>query len=479
MKKVIVFLFSFWVFIVSGQDNDIGKRTSIVFITSEVIAEENFSRDAFITWIKAVQQSMGELMKSEKGDNVVKIIARWAKDRKCSYDISTCPANDKLVETAGSALKKVESPVANFTSFEIMLSFRFNEGCSAPDVFNPVISTAGEQMIKELSTQSLQQRKETIRHWALNEAIPVLSHFTRSVDAQFAGVRETGGILQRKSFLNGRVNDVTDNNALYWRGVMEMGKGNMIIPISKVFMHVANDEFDLARRYLGMLFRFADKESLASHYLLDLNKYLDLFYKCHDSLMREGITLHDNMKYDQAIQKYNSILAAYPNSAWARYELYFSTSYKNNPGKSADKTSELWNKHKDAVYGADPLYPMGGAANNAKDGFILFRHIAVKDLFADSKKLKEDLITYADIALDLGSYAFAGHLYWYLLTLFPEEKFRGHNFLVYYLYSLEKLGVTGPRAFFKDDFSKEISSLDKERDEAMKKDPLYKSFKEE
>ena len=40
-------------------------------------------------------------------------------------------------------------------------------------------------------------------------------------------------------------------------------------------MLVVNDEFDLARRYLGMLFRC--RQSLASHYLLDLNRYLDIF----------------------------------------------------------------------------------------------------------------------------------------------------------------------------------------------------------
>lgn len=245
-------------------------------------------------------------------------------------------------------------------------------------------------------------------------------------------------------------------------------------------MHIANDEFDLARRYVGMIYRFADKESLASHYLLDLNNYLDLFYRIHDSLIKKGIALHDAGKYDKAIEQYNAVLADYPNSAWALYELYFSTKAKTQGVfKNADKITALWNQHKAGVYAADPLYPMGGGANNAKDGYILFRHMRVKELFVDNKKLKEDMIEYGSIALDLEYYAFAAQLYWNLMSIFPEEKYKGHNFLVYFLYSLQKSGVTEVQAFFKEDYKSEFAAIDVERNETMKNDPMYKSFKEQ
>lgn len=460
------------------QDDDLSKRTVIVFLTSEVIGAENFSGDALVDWVKNVQQAMAGLMKTEKSNSVVKMIASWTTDHKCKYAISVCPANQALEETVKEVLEKVDSPIANFTSFEIQLSFRFNEGCNAPDTFSPELLSASEKLKQQLSSQTLQQRKETIRHWALEEVIPVLAHFTKKVDPKFPGVRATGLVLDQKNFLNNQTVQVTDQNPLYWRGLMEMNKGNLIISISKVFMLVANEEFDLARRYLGMLFRFADKESLASHYLLDLNRNLDLFYQCHDSLMREGIRLHDQGKYADAILRYNNILSVYPNSAWARYELYFSGTYLEKGGKTADKTTAAWNKQKAAVYAADPLYPMGGGANNALDGYLLFRHMQVKELFSDPKKLKEDLVTYASIALDLSAYAFAAHLYWYLMTVFPEEKFRGHNMLVWYLYSLQKLGVTEPQTYFTTDYKSEISKLDAEREAAMKEDPMYKSFRE-
>jgi tetratricopeptide (TPR) repeat protein len=480
MKKISFLLFFFSAIQVCAQEEDLAKRTTIVFITSEVIAAENFKQEAFLSWARTVQNSMGELMKTEKGNHVVRILARWKKDRKCTYDVSICPVNNTLAERVQAALNSLESPIAEISTFELMFSFKFNQGCNAPEVFTPTHLTSVEKLKQELNAPSLAQNKETIRNWAQNEVIPILSHFTKKVDAQFAGVRETGNILEKKSYLGGQAANVTDKNALYWRGVMEMNKGNLIISLSKVFMHVANGEFDLARRYLSMLSRFADKESLATHYLLDLNRYFDIFFARHDSLVRTGIALHDAGKYEEAIKKYNAVLSDYPHSAWAQYELYFSTNAsKHGLVANGKKTTELWNKHKALVYGADPLYPVGGGANNAKDGFILFRHMQVKDLFKDSKKLKDDLTRYADIALDVEAYAFAGHLFWYLATVFPTDKYKEHSFLIYYLYSLQKLGITSIQDLFKDDFKKELQGLDGEREAIMKSDPIYKSFKEE
>ncbi|MBP8244982.1 MAG: hypothetical protein KAX45_10610, partial [Chitinophagaceae bacterium] len=314
MKKLLLLLLLFATRI-AAQEPDMAKRTVIVFLSSEVIAGENFNKDAMVNWVKEVQAAMANLMKTEKSNSVVKIIASWTKDRKCKYQVSVCPENNSLIEQVNNALQPINSPVANFASFDLQLSFKFNEGCNSPEIFSPEINSAAEKMKKDLGSQTLLQRKETIRNWALQEVIPILAHFTKNVDAQFPGVQATGKMLEQKSFLNQQAAAITEKDPLYWRGLMEMNKGNLIIPLSKVLMHVANDEFDLARRYLGMLFRFADKESLASHYLLDLNRNLDLFYQSHDSLVREGIRLHDDGKYAEAIKQYNTILAAYPNSA--------------------------------------------------------------------------------------------------------------------------------------------------------------------
>lgn len=474
MQKLFLSLFILTALHTVAQDNDLGKRTTIIFVNSETIANENFHRDSLLSWVKTVQSSMGEIMKTEKSNSNVKFIANWARNEKCLYKLSICPRNDALLDKVNEALKRTESPTAKIAAFQLLFVFVFNDGCNQSNAYYPEVLTSTEKLNHSLNAPSIAQRKEALRNWALNDVIPVLDHYTSSVNDQFVGVRYTGEILSGKRFMDKKTKLVTDSNHLYWRGVMEMSKGNLLIPVSKLFMHVANDEFDLARRYIGMLYRFADKDGLASLYLKDLNDNLNQFYKLHDSLVHIGIGFHDAGRYDKAIEIYTAILKDYPQSAWARYELYLSTK-----SKDANVATDLWNQQKAVVYNADPLYPLGGGANNAKDGYILFRHLRVKELFRDNKKLKEDMIEYADIAMDLEAYAFAGHLYWYLVSAFPEEKYKGHGFLTYYLYSLQKLGVTQVQSFFKEDYKKEFTAIETERLAAMKNDPMYKSFKEE
>ncbi len=478
MKKIIIIFLIFFPFFLCAQNEDIGKRTSIIFLSNENIAEDNFGKESLLNWLDSVQQAMGLVMKTDKTNSTVKVIASWIKGNSCNYEISTCPDNKSLINTIHERLQNVISPVAKFSPFGLMFVYRFNDGCSKQESFSPELLPWDERTAKDFSALSLAEQKENIRNWVKNNVSPVFAYYTSAVDDKFVGVRYTGKVLSKAGYLDKKTDDVTNNSSLYWRGVMEMSPGNFLVQASQVFMHVENDEFDIARRYLSLLLFFADKKSIAASYLKDLANKFDLFYHTHDSLVQKGIALHDKGKFDDAIHAYQDILAQFPGSAWASYELYFSTNAKSGLLKKADKTVSLWNDYKTGVYNADPLYPMGGGANNSKDAYILFRHMEVGELFKDNKKLKEDLIRYADIALDLEAYAFAAHIYWNLYTVSGTEKWRGRDFLTYFLYSLEKQGVSGVQSFFKTDYSPEFVKIDQERMNFMKDNTMYKPFKE-
>jgi hypothetical protein len=442
MKKTIIIFLVFLPFFLSAQNEDLGKRTSIIFLTNENIAEDNFGKEELLNWLESVQQAIGLVMKTDKTNSTVKIIATWTKGSSCNYEISICPENKSLTNTIQEHLKNTNSPVAKFSPFGLMFVYRFNDGCSKQGVFSPALLPWEEKTAKDFKTLSLGEQKENIRDWVKKDVAPVFAWYTSSVDEKFIGVRYTGKVFSEASYLDKKTDEVTINSSQYWRGVMEMSPGNFIVQASQVFMHVENEEFDIARRYLRLLMFFADKKSIASDYLKGIANKFDLFYHTHDSLVQKGIALHDKGKFDDAIHVYQNILAQFPGSAWANYELYFSTNAKADGFKNTGKTVSQWNEYKTSVYNADPLYPMGGGANNSKDGYILFRHMEVGELFKDNKKLKEDLIRYADIALDLEAYAFAAHIYWNLYTISGTEKWRGRDFLTYFLYSLQKQGVS-------------------------------------
>ena len=59
------------------------------------------------------------------------------------------------------------------------------------------------------------------------------------------------------------------------------------------------------------------------------------------------------------------------------------------------------------------------------------------------------------------------------------EKYKGHSFLAWYLYALQKIGITEPQSYFKDKYNTDFASMDLEREKEMKNDPMFKSFKEQ
>ena len=119
MKKITLLLLFFISLRLWSQDVEIGERTTIVFVSPEIIASDNFVEEEFTNWAKAVQQAAANLMKTEKTNSIVKIIADWQKGKTCSYNVGACPSNTGLDERMKSALKNVTGPVAKICSLPI------------------------------------------------------------------------------------------------------------------------------------------------------------------------------------------------------------------------------------------------------------------------------------------------------------------------------------------------------------------------
>ena len=55
-------------------------------------------------------------------------------------------------------------------------------------------------------------------------------------------------------------------------------------------------------------------------------------------------------------------------------------------------------------------------ASTRKEGYMMFRKLRINELFKNEDSFTNDLLEYADIALDLEVYSFATHLYWLIIT---------------------------------------------------------------
>ena len=450
---------------------------SIQLLTNELIMEANIDTDQLTPWLKQSIAKAEEIAAKESKPRDVAIMTTIHKSRQATIQVSARPKySPEETQAYTKELQKITSPKSRYCDSSILFLLQANGGCKDTQMeFTPPIITPDEKTRQIFTSSSLEEKKALLQNWTKDQVIPILAHFTSSVDAKFEGVLAVGKILTPRDYSNKKnVADLTDSNSEYWRAVVEMSGGNQLIPACKIFMYVATGKFDIARKYLQVINLFSDRKNLAGHYLSELKWRLDDFFTVLNKEIQAGIALHDRKEYQLAIEHYKKILAAYPNSAWANYELYFSDITLNQYKK--DALDKKWDQYKQIVYSSDPLYTVNVRASTGKEAYLLFRRKLIEQLFKDKESIRQDVVKYADIALDLQEYGFAGQLYWLIFTSFEKDLYNDRNMLAHFLYCLDKLGDTFIKQNFKGDFTKEFKKIEEQRQTLMKESTFYNVF---
>lgn len=453
---------------------------SIQFLTSESIGDINFDKEPFFDYAKAVKAKCASLFDKDEDAKDVLVLVTFKKNSAPEVSTYWRPTRNKTKDEELlkelRALKPVKSLLVDYSLLYVVSTA--GGDTNEKEEFTPAFIPPDDLEEQKMRAASLQDNYEYLKNWCTNFVLPVLTKFETSVDAQFVGVKETGKILE--SYLAGKkppVNDITDKNENYWRGVMEMSAGNELIPITKIALHMAAGEFDYAKMYLKLVTPFCDKKTVARTLAGEMSWRLGVFEELANEKIQKGIAFHDKAEYNKAIAEYEQVIKEYPNSAWARYELYFS---KNAQKTEKDPKSTTgrgdWDKSKPGIYACNPMYPLDVRASTGREAYLVFKRQSTTSLFKDKDRYAEDYLEYADIAFDLKNYGVAAQLYWLIITTFPEEKYSNRNIIAYYLYCLDKLGVKGLEKNFKGDFAAEFTKIEKDRKELMEKDPIYNSM---
>ncbi len=449
----------------------------IQLLTHDLIAEVNFDKDEFRSWAKELTRTIEDLLADDKTNRDVVIQVTLHKDKDTSTEISARPAYTEIERSTFTAgLVKMKCPRAYFTDYSLLCILQINEGCQDPDLrFSPPVLTPVEKNKRKFSSASLEDQNKVMQDWARSEVIPILGTVAANVGQEFEGVRAIGRMLLSTDFRKEQnVRELTEQNSHYRRAMVEMAVGDQLIPAARIFMHTANAEFDIARRYLFAIRPFSGPNTLARYFLDELAWRFSAFYGALEDEITKGIDLHDKGSYKHAVSHYEKILSTYPKSAWANYELYYSRLLL----KAADDTQTQydWAKARAIVYACDPLYSVAVEAGTGKEGYLLFRRKEIDTLFKSQDALKPDLLRYADISLDLGEYGFASQLYWLILNSFSQEECNGRNILAHYLYCLDKLGDKLIIKNFKGDFKTEFQAIEQQRNRLMRESDIYNVF---
>lgn len=446
---------------------------SVQLLTSDLIGAVTLDVDDFGKWIGKANAAIKEGLTEVSEPMEVVAIATLSRTGPIALQLAADPP-----QKAGQRkdlMKKLESipaPVIKHAPYSIALVSVVNGGLEEDASFSPPFADPTELRIQSFVSLDLQAKDKRIKEWAREELAPIFAYYTSNVEDGFKGVLSMGKLLTEKKFLKQSTDQLTSQNPDYWRAVMEMSLGNQLIPYCKITMHLIKGEYDQAERMLFFMSFFSDKETLGAQIHDELNAMTKQMKAHINQEIQKGIALHDQGKYKAAVKHYDLLLKTFPNSAWLQYERYFSDD------ANGGKTQSGWDKAKPIIYAADPLYPMDVRASTGREAYLLFRRQEISSLFKSKDDLQKDLVTYADIALDLGAYGYGAQLYWLISRYLDEEAYGERDMLAHYFYCLDKLGNKETLQFIEDSesYAQKFAQIDQERRELMEASMFYKSF---
>ncbi|MFT6981456.1 MAG: tetratricopeptide (TPR) repeat protein [Crocinitomicaceae bacterium] len=464
MKNTLIcfFAIAFFTLNLSAQEE---PEFTIAFLENDNIAEVNVDQESYIASIAEITDvSKKEFQRIESTQKIAILITSHKKGAPTIELYSNPKIGKKQKEGFLKKLKALNHVNTKLVDFPMLLLLNSKFENLQTD-FNDLIAPADKRQLAYKSA-TLEGKFELNKAYAA-EVLTVLSAFQTIVDDQFVGVKNFGELITKTDFdEKQKISPLTSENQDYWRAIMEMSVGNQLIPITNVFALVSQGEFDYATKYVEVLLMFSDPKSIANTYLEELWSRLNTFNNDVNGRIEKGFVYHDSGKYQKAIDLYNEILKEYPNSAWAKYEVYFSQnalSVELEKASLVDRTE--WDKAKVGIYKSNPLYPLNVNASNSREIYLMFRRISIGELFKDRENRLSDIYEYASIAMDLEVYDFAAQLYWISITFDKTE----NDALFRFLYCLEKLGVTELKSNFEGDFEKEFEKIEKAQEAAIQK----------
>ncbi len=470
--------------ITTAQDQPERARAGMQILTDPALAAQTLDSEQFAAWVRPVIQAVEEAFKGEKGQRDVVVQVVLHKKAAADATFAGRPALPRgEAERIAKSLNLAQAPHTKLVDLVFRLEVKVNGGNPASlreQPLVPTLETPEEARMTRFRKGDTAARLVILRQWALNEALSALAATALGAEAKFEGVHHLGQTLAALDPSQPiDVVKLTDHNPDYWRALVEMAPGQPLVPASKIVLHVANGELDKARRLDEVTAVFDARESTASRVLADLRGMTAVFFKDVDSTIRDGVAAHDQKRFEDALKAYDKVLKDYPGSAWALYERFQTQrAVALAKGGLALAASPDWARAAKGIYACDPLYPIAGQAKSGAEAYFLFRRMSLNDLFKDQAKLSEDLIKYADVALDLEQYSFAAHLYWNATTS-VDRKFHGNRKLFeHFLYCVERLGVTNLKDNFRGEHKAEFATIAAERKKLMEESPLFRKVGE-
>jgi hypothetical protein len=453
---------------------------SIQLVVPDVLGERILDSEPFFEWVKLLNASFESEMKMLSGNHEGLLLINLTKDNPAEYNLSFKPPLDdasrlKILKE----LKILPNYHTRFGEYTFLVRGVLNKGSTRKgDNYYPPVIFPREQRVYDFGQMTLEDKTVFLKKWVDETIIPALILFELDVDSQFLGVKSVGEMLNDGLYAGQNTSSFIDTNYNYWRAILEMSKGNQLIPLSRICMYLSNEEWDLAQNYLRITSLFSDKNSLADYYSEEIRDFLKMLIEHANLEIEEGIKLFDQGDLKGAELKYGSLHRIVPKIAFLNYEMYLTevAVLKKTDSLGLDETRMVWDKYSKSIYKVNPVYTSMAQASSANEGYELVCRAMIKDLFKENGETKRDLLLYADLALELEDYALSAHIYWWLFTYIGNDAYENRELLTDFLYALHQMGDTKVRDNFKGDFDLEFKKIDSRRKSIKEADTMYQSF---
>jgi tetratricopeptide (TPR) repeat protein len=390
------------------------------------------------------------------------------------------PLVDSVLETIEHLVRENLPPHTLVGTLALENLVKVHGGCldEFAEFIPPRLSSI-EMIVPGFDTASMSQKVALLKRWARTDVLPTIGRICSLVDTKFEGVRAFGHSLEEIRY-DSEVNvaQLLDSNFAYWRATLEMARGDQLVLAGRVFLLIASGHFDRSRRWLNVAKCFS-MEGPAGWYLSRLDELLTKFYTELDHRMQSGIAAYDRGHYQEAMEIYEDVLSDFPHSAWPLHE-WLLTKLSMDPSMFiAEGNLAFSDSLRNQVFECDPFFkPLW--FRTGRESYFGFRRMELAELLQDTTiDLTEKLLKHADIALDLGQYAFAGHLYWLLLVHSVPEGDTARDVLNRFVYCMRKLHIKNWEVIetnFLGDFDQSTAEIDRELRRRMEEHPAYKSM---
>lgn len=442
---------------------------SVRFLTEISTVPITIDADTFSAWLKPVIAAVESRFPKQVGRKSIVVQITLRRDGPAEIELAGNPKlSDEDVKAIRAAADANKAPRSKVATCSLMVVAKNQPG--NPDELpglTPALQSPPERLLDQIRSGPTREGLVLLKRWATEESLPLLAAWADKAEAKYEGVRNLGDELAKAVAdpkASPSVEALALKNANFWRAAMEMKPGNPLTPAIETSLLLAEGRVEWAQQVAAMASLFDAKKSAASAQLGLGRALAEAYLKGVNDRITKGIALHDGGKFAEALAAFDAVLQDDPQSAWVVYERFHTERVmKMQSGAGGPLRSERWPETRARIIAIHPLYQTMGEASGQEGLFDLTRRVELAGLFKDQQSLVKDVITTADIALDLEAFDLAAMLYWSILSGVKSEAYRDRPLLEHFLYALERLGVKDLKNDFKGDHAAAFAAIEADR----------------